>query len=523
MNEKMNRVLIADDELIIRQGLMCIIEWEELGFEIIGEAANGEEALQFILKNSPDVVMLDIRMPKRTGLEVVKEARERGYQGKVIILSGYSEFKYAQQAIRYGVEYYLTKPIDEKELYETMKEIKKNLSSQTKGIESMDAYRTRTRDMVLYDVLLGQAAPDAMDAVKLALNSDRYQVVIYESYSRHANGIQYHFSDLLKVANDNMDSYEHILLDKNEVILLKGTQILDKFQTFLDHYEKEERPQKNSPLDSLFIAYGRVVNDPKDIHISYREASELLKRRFFCVDHQHTIGYDMLPDIKSQKAFQLSETALQDYCSRLTGFIQVTKRNQAAETLKELAGNLYSSNEEIPKIKLFLTDLYLSIKEKIVHLYHNLELPFPSNTEVISRINEKYYLYEILLFFTEQFEMIMNAIGNPTTNNIMDDIIYYIEHNYMDNIKLENIAPLFGYNSSYLGKIFTKKVGIGFNMFVDQIRIEHSKELLKNTDLKVYEIAEKVGYHNVDYFHTKFKKYVSQSPAEYRKQNGKEV
>ena len=88
----------------------------------------------------------------------------------------------------------------------------------------------------------------------------------------------------------------------------------------------------------------------------------------------------------------------------------------------------------------------------------------------------------------------------------------------MDNIKLENIAPLFGYNSSYLGKIFTKKVGQGFNVFVDKIRIEHSKDLLVNSSLMVYEIAEKVGYRNVDYFHTKFKKYVKQSPAEYRKQ-----
>ena len=142
----------------------------------------------------------------------------------------------------------------------------------------------------------------------------------------------------------------------------------------------------------------------------------------------------------------------------------------------------------------FLTDLYLSIKEKIFHLYHNADIAFPSNAEIIEFINEKYYLYEIVLFFTEQFEMIIRAIGNPSSESVMDDIIHYIEHNYMDNIKLENIAPLFGYNSSYLGKIFTKKVGEGFNVFVDKIRIEHSKELLINSSMKVYEIAEKVGY-----------------------------
>lgn len=87
----MNTVLIVDDELIIRQGLKCIIEWNELGFEIIGEASNGKDALNFIVQNNPDVVMLDIRIPKLSGLEVVEQARQKGYQGKIIILSGFSD------------------------------------------------------------------------------------------------------------------------------------------------------------------------------------------------------------------------------------------------------------------------------------------------------------------------------------------------------------------------------------------------------------------------------------------------
>ena len=166
-----------------------------------------------------------------------------------------------------------------------------------------------------------------------------------------------------------------------------------------------------------------------------------------------------------------------------------------------------------------MTDLYLTIKEKLSHLYHNADIQFPGNGDIIAFVGSRYYLYEIILYFTEQFELIMRAIGNPSSDSVMDDIIHYIEHNYMDNIKLENIAPLFGYNSSYLGKIFNKKVGEGFNVFIDKVRINHSKDLLINTELKVYEIAEKVGYRNVDYFHTKFKKYVKESPAEFRKKN----
>lgn len=113
--------------------------------------------------------------------------------------------------------------------------------------------------------------------------------------------------------------------------------------------------------------------------------------------------------------------------------------------------------------------------------------------------------------------MCMNAVGSPSSETIMDDILHYINHNYRDNLKLETIAPLFGYNSAYLGKIFTKKVGESFNSYLDWVRIDQSKVLLRDPELKVYEISDRIGYKNVDYFHKKFKKYVGISPAEYRK------
>lgn len=473
--------------------------------------------MDFILQKNPDVVMMDIRIPKLSGLEVVEQVRQKGYLGKIIILSGFSDFKYAQQAIRFGVEYYLTKPIDEDELTETILKIGEGLDKEAQQQKVMTQYLAKVRNSILSDLLEGTSNLSQKELIEINLYTEDYQVVIYEKYSHYSSSPSYRFSDLLKVTNDDNSSYESIVKDNNEILLLKGTFILNKFQEFLNRYEREVKPQVNSPLDSLFITYGRVVNSPADIHISYQEALRLLQRRFFCEHRQHTIGYDQLPDLTRHGTYELTSEKLQNYCERLTSFIQAAKRNQMAEALNELENDLYYATEDIPKIRLYLTDLYLSIKERLSHLYHNESIPFPGNAEIIKAIGEKYYLYEIILFFTEQFEVIMHAIGNPSSNSVMDDIIHYIEHNYMDNIKLETIAPLFGYNSSYLGKIFNKKVGMGFNMYVDLVRINQSKKLLSQTDLRVYEISEKVGYRNVDYFHTQFKKYVRQSPAEYRK------
>ena len=114
--------------------------------------------------------------------------------------------------------------------------------------------------------------------------------------------------------------------------------------------------------------------------------------------------------------------------------------------------------------------------------------------------------------------MWMHSVGYSSGENVLDEVLHYIQHNYQENLKLEIIASLFGYNSSYLGRLFTKKLNVNFNTYLDQIRVEKAKELLHNRSLKVYEIAKMVGYHNVDYFHRKFKKQEGTSPAEYRKQ-----
>ena len=139
----METVLIADDEINIREGLKNIIDWNELGFEVCAEAANGEEALCLILDKKPSLVLLDIRMPKIYGTDLIRMARERGFQGRFIILSGYSDFTYAQTAIQYGVDFYITKPIDEDELQLAICKIKKELDEEHAVSENMELLKSQ--------------------------------------------------------------------------------------------------------------------------------------------------------------------------------------------------------------------------------------------------------------------------------------------------------------------------------------------------------------------------------------------
>jgi two-component system response regulator YesN len=513
----MESVFIADDEQNIREGLKRIIDWAGLGFSICGEAGNGEEALEGIVRLQPELVLMDIRMPKLYGTDIIRLAREQGFAGKFIIVSGYSDFSYAQSAIRYGVEYYLTKPIDEDELREAVTRIREILLKERESLSHIDIFRQKAKNVILHEIVTGTSSPADLpvsEIENLNLHSDSYQVVIYEDFYGVAEPA-YSFAELLKVTNRGNHSFEHLSIEGNSIILLKGSFALRKFEHLLAHYEQSE-PQKGSPLDTLFLAYGRPVKNMDEIYLSYEEALTLGRRRFFCIQGQHTLGFEELPFLHA-KENEISAERLTEYQELLTFALQTFNRRKVAEIMYELEMFLYNAKDDITAVKRFLTDLYFQVKERIVLIYSTHAIPFPSNSEIMERIEKSHYLYEIIRFISEQAELVIGATGHPSRDTVLDDILHYIDHNYQTNIKLETIAPLFGYNSAYLGKIFHKATGESFNSYIDNRRIEQSKELLLQNKLKVYEIAERVGYKNVDYFHKKFKKYVGVSPAEFRK------
>lgn len=292
----METLFIADDEISIRQGLKYIIDWEALGFSLCGEAANGEDALAGILALRPSLVMLDVKMPKMHGIEVINRAREAGYQGKCIILSGYSDFKYAQKAIRNGVSFYLTKPIDEEELYAAVREIRETLSTEKQKSRHLASYKSKAKNIVLHELLTNtlDAPLTEDDITHFHLQADTYQIVICEDFHKHSVNAPYTFADLLKVINRENNIFEHLEIDNKDVVLLKGSHGLHKLNDFLKHYE--ERPiQEGSPMESMFLTYGRPVTELTDVHLSYEDASVLLNRRFFCRQGQHALGYEMLP------------------------------------------------------------------------------------------------------------------------------------------------------------------------------------------------------------------------------------
>lgn len=507
-------VFIADDEQLVLEGLKQIIDWEANGFSICGTAMNGQDTLDSILVLKPDLVLLDIRMPMLTGIEVVKAALEAGFTGKFIILSGLSDFKLAQAAMRYGVDFYLTKPIDEEELEQSVRTVRQIIEKEAKASRSFSQYRDKAKEHILKEILQNTCSYHTLDLKDLHLNSEIYQVITYGNYNQDTLHPAWNFSELVRVTNQDSHTYDILEIDQRKVILLKGSFAIARFENLLEHYRA--KPQKGSPFDSIFLTFGRQVARIQDIHLSYQDVCQLEDRRFFCVEGQHVIGYHELHrHLASTHLF--TQDLAPEYAETFSNYIQSHNPTLIASTLEDLSEYLTQCTAEITDIKHFLIDIYILVKQKIMQIFPQTDLPFLANASVIILIEEKYYLYEIIEFLKEQFEMWMHSVGYSSGENVLDEVLHYIQHNYQKNLKLETLAPLFGYNSSYLGRLFTKKLNVNFNAYLDQVRIANAKELLDDGSLKVYEIAEQVGYSNVDYFHRKFKKYEGTSPAEYRK------
>lgn len=512
----MYSVFLADDEKIIRQGLHYIVDWNQLGFNIIGEAADGEQCLRFMEEQNPDIVLIDIKMPKLSGLEVIRMARERHYHGKIIILSGYSDFKYAQEAIRYDVNFYLTKPIDEFELEKALSELRTQLDEEHRNHSVMSRHQEKLRKNILSELLTSNSVLSHHDIELLNFDCSSYRVVLYEKYSHSVADISYNLPSMLRLTNQDNTDFETLTINNNEVVILKGSFALAQFYRFVDRMNSKQMPQKGSPLDSLFLTCGREVTDIQQLSSSYHEALQLMERRFFCRANQHTIDYISLPD-QSKMTEAFSDNDANEYCTKFVNAVWAHNQELITVLLSDLEKALYYSRKSIPDIKIFLADLFIRIKEQISFRLYPEAVELPSNTQIMEFIQNRYYLYQILNFYNENLAIIIASLKESSKDNITNMVAEYIQQNYMENLRLENLAALFGYNSSYLGKIFTSNIGINFNSYLDKIRVQHAMEYLRNSDLKVYEIASRVGYKSVDAFHEKFKKVTGQTPGEYKK------
>lgn len=397
--------------------------------------------------------------------------------------------------------------------------------------EILQYYADRAHYSVVYDLIKGYSKLALEDLDFYNYNKDCYMVVVYEDFNRTKEIAPYDLSEVITTLGGNEKDHDHITMGEHEVIVFKGQPAITQFKEFINRTYFRRTPQKGSPMDSLFIISGPEVDSVEKLTESYDLAVNMLNHRFFCQENTHYIDYEAMSrgeykfigndqiNTNPTKTSIIFGNSLPESIDQLIIYIQTFQRKNIEAYMEKMSIDLFNSHQESYDLKILMADYLLRVKEKITSRYPELSAKLPGNGEIMRAIFERNFLYQITSYFNTQFETMMSFIGSSSSESVLDDIIGFINHNYADDLTLESISPLFGYNSAYLGKIFTKKTGVTFNSYLDSIRITQAKKLLTSENLKVYEVATRVGYSNVDYFHIKFKKYVGMSPAVFKKQN----
>ena len=503
----MLKVLIIDDEPYVREGLKYIIPWEEYGFEVCGDAVDGDDGFSKIVELNPDLVLIDIKMPGKTGLEVINESYKNSFKGKFVIISGYSDFQYAKTAIKYGVKSYLLKPIDEEELIEIIKELSEEIRIENTNKVKEKINSEVLREYNLQQLILGRSI-ESYDEIKRTFINNSYQIALVsnEFYSGEEEIIQ--FQKFIKENLINLSKVDMIKIEGHIVLVFKDTNInyvikvLDKLKSDIERNLEGQ----------LFMTVGEIVNSIIDIGKSYKSAYSLMNRKFLYLDYG-IVTYSELENV-NMNDFSYGENEI---ANKVHSYVEIGEIDKVVETLRLVENFVRAKIYSEEKVKVLATKLFLELKDKIMVDYNLAKDEIRKNEDIIQKIYGKNSLRATIDFLIEEFTSISKKICNGTSDTSIKRIVKYIDKNYYRDLKLELLAEIFNYNSAYLGKVFKNYTGVSFNTYLDKVRIEEAKKLLMEDKLKVYQVCEKVGYKNIDYFHSKFKKYVGTSPLNYKK------
>lgn len=492
----MYKVLLVDDEPNVRQGIKMMIPWDEIDCEVISEANDGDEGLSAIMDLSPDIVIADIKMPGKTGIEMTQAARSLGFIGKVIILSGYSDFTYAKEAISLGVESFILKPVDEDELIEAIKSAEEKIRSERESSIHQQMAKEYLDERLVRGLLSGSE-----EAVRTAgsYGYSGYMAAVITAFGDEE------VYDRVRSFLSNLRNVDFVTVDISGVmgVLFKSWD-REEIRDVLDRLG-------NTLGRSVFISCGDCVISPSDICMSYSGAVKLYRCRFV---YRHLI-------VAWQEDISDTERTDEDFSEKIFAYMQINDTVKVRKALDAFALSMQTEGMTPEKAKVNCITMIMDVRAKLEQSSADRKGDVSITEEFIERAGEANSLYDVISDVKDMFCSISDASFGKSTRSTMEKIVRYIRDNYNHELRLESLAEIFGYNSAYLGKVFHQHTGENFNNYLDDIRIKEAKRLLSEEDYKVFEVAEMVGYSNINYFHNKFKKYVGMSPLSFKKLHNK--
>lgn len=537
----MLKMILADDESIVRNGLKRAIRWEDFDIEIIAEASDGLEALELCQQLNPDILFTDIRMPMMDGLEVALKLKEMGSSIRIIIISGIQDFNYAKTALDVSAEGYVLKPVKIPELTEVIKKVSNRIKFERNRQDEMLNLKHQfqehfpvIREKFLRSLVLGAYTAEAQIREKLnyfnipfhvsescliaALQIDDYINQFEVQPEEDKQLLSFSVSNIVDEILSNYDAGISFCLSENEFILifkqtaLKGNRYMEVCEEIIACLDKFLHL-------SVSIGIGTSVGSLLALNASYTDARSALQYKFYTGKGSilNINDINIVNNIQTENKLSVNIYELE---SQLMNFMRLGDYTDVSYILNKLFDNLCSSrNIPVEYIQRICVELVCITSRTIQDLGESIDEISGNLSGILEAIYKKESITELKSYISEIFTDIAQYMArryNQKNARVINRIREIIEERYHENISVAKISEEVYLSPNYISMIFKQEMNETISEYLTKIRMEHAKNLLKSTDLRVLEIAEKVGYEDANYFSKVFKKYTGILPQKYR-------
>jgi len=533
--------MIADDDKHIRERLKNGIDWPAIGLTICGEAADGDEAINLYEQHLPPVIIIDIHMPNRDGLEVAHEILLRDREAIVICITGFNDFEYAQAAVKLGLYDMFTKPLDLNEIQKVLVKAVhhiEDLKKSRQDIEKLNALAAESLPILqrnflqgVLDGLCGMSEQDIIERLshlRIDIKGRYYSVAVISSSLPEVQrtesdlklmALSHTSEELIHAAGFKCTSLYDCLDNTiiNTIILLSWND--DEFSLKMDEIFSNIRNKLLFYFNlDIYVGIGRTVQNIQEISASMTDAKEALGYRYLFAQNN-------IVNIKNViRIFNKPSTSYNLEMGYIIGCFKDGNLAKLSQRLNELVANVVSTTGgNTDGLRRILIELTVHI----VHMASDIGVDADQIlgcSDPYKKILQMANLGDLIGWFKNLCSELITAIDDKKgkrTNRLISIAKQYINDHVSDsNMSLISISEHVELSSVYFCQLFHNESGIRLSEYVNTVRINRAKDLLKNSNLKIYEIAYNVGYNNPKYFNYIFKKQTGITPNDFRQNLG---
>lgn len=522
------KVLLVDDEAEVRHTIVEKLDWAALGFCVVGEASNGEEALDLCEQLAPDVIMTDIKMPFMDGLELCRRAKQLLPGVKTAIFSGFDEFEYAKEAIHLEVEEYILKPVNAQEMAQVFRRIREGIDKEVEERRNLEKLRRHyqqslplMRQQLLLSLFEGSMDAGQIDALlreyDLDLQAGQYCVAILK-YEQEQTGDEaklypYSLQNMLEESLGKQHTVK-VLQSFGRIAMLFLLPQNAHLQTVVADLNQLYVPAQKLLGLRLSVGLGRAYPALQDIARSYSEAVEAM-------DYQAVVGAGQciyIADVRPE--IVVSDVWVVRYVDDILRQIKIGRAEDLRGIFDELLHYLRNKQLARPQHQM----LQMGLATELMKLIHDYQLAGYTGEIETALLNNTVHPFDSFeesdQFFRnicEELRMLLARQRSANTKKMVETSKQYIgEHFVNSDLSVDMLCSVLNVSPAYFSTIFKRETGESFVAYLTRMRLEKAVEYLCGTDDKAYLIAGNVGYADPNYFSYVFKKNYGVSPSKYR-------